>query len=71
MNQSEKTPIGLSNTLIGALADAFGKGPLTIRRWVIRKDIILTTDIARAIFIKYGIDWNNGDVKELEVCAEV
>jgi len=65
MTQEQTKPIELSQTVIGALADAFGKSFMTVQRWVLRKDIILTTDIAKAVFSKYGLDWNNGEIIDL------
>lgn len=65
MTHTETKPIELSQTVIGALADAFAKSFMTVQRWVIRKDIILTTDIAKQVFAQYNLDWNNGDVQEV------
>ena len=43
----------ISNELVGALADAFGKSPLTIRRWFKKKSDMLTTDKAKEILTKF------------------
>jgi hypothetical protein len=64
MKHTETKAKSLPHTVIGALADAFGKSFMTIQRWVIRKDIILTTDIAKGVFAEYGIDWNGGEYLE-------
>ena len=47
----------LSNEVIGALADAFDKDPLTIRRWIEKDSVMLTTDIAKKVFAEKNIDW--------------
>jgi hypothetical protein len=48
----------LSNEVIGALADAFKKDPLTIRRWIIKDSVLLTTDKAKRVFAEKNIEWS-------------
>lgn len=48
----------LSQEVIGALADAFGKSALTIRRWVNKKDERLTSEKAKQVFSRKNINWN-------------
>ena len=50
--------LSLSKEVMGALADALGVSFLTIQRWVNKKDIRLTTEKAREVFQKKGIDWS-------------
>lgn len=45
--QTVKQEEVFTNTQVGALADAFGKSPLTIRRWVAKKDDRLTSERAK------------------------
>lgn len=47
----------LSQEVIGALADAFGRSALTIERWIEKKDIRLTTDKAKEVFARKGVTW--------------
>lgn len=47
----------LPKEVIGALADAFGKSLLTIERWVEKESIMLTTDTAKEVFTRKGIEW--------------
>jgi hypothetical protein len=51
-------PNPLPFEVIGALADRFGKDPLTIKRWVKKKDIRLTTDMAKEVFAEKNIAWS-------------
>jgi len=51
-------PVTLPFEVIGALADKFKKDPLTIKRWVDRKDIRLTTDMAKEVFAEKNIAWS-------------
>lgn len=48
----------LSLEVIGALADAFGKSVLTIRRWVNNNDDRLTSEKAKEVFSRKNINWN-------------
>jgi hypothetical protein len=48
----------LSQEVIGALADAFGKSVLTIRRWVNKNDDRLTSEKAKEVFARKNINWN-------------
>lgn len=48
----------LSNEVIGALADAFGKSTLTIQRWVANDSILLTTETAKKVFAEKNIVWS-------------
>jgi hypothetical protein len=48
----------LSNEVIGALADAFGKSTLTIQRWVNADSILLTTETAKKVFAEKNIEWS-------------
>jgi hypothetical protein len=54
--QNQALPV--SNEVIGALADEFQKDPLTIKRWVLAKDIRLTTDKAKKVFAEKNIEWS-------------
>ena len=56
----------LSNEVIGALADAFKKSPLTIQRWVEDDNILLTTDIAKKVFAEKNIDWGTASDRREE-----
>ena len=44
--------------VIGALADTFGKDPLTIKRWIDAGDDRLTTDKAKKVFAEKNIEWS-------------
>lgn len=48
----------LTFEVIGALADKFGKDPLTIKRWVAKRDDRLTTDKAKEVFAEKNITWS-------------
>ncbi|WP_276483603.1 hypothetical protein [Paraflavitalea pollutisoli] len=50
--------IELSQEVLGALADAFGKSVLTISRWVRKKDDRLISDKAREVFARKNVNWN-------------
>lgn len=54
-NNSDKPKLPFE--VIGALADAFDKSPLTIQRWVENGDDRLTSDKAKKVFISKNIDW--------------
>lgn len=47
----------LSLEVIGALADAFGKDFLTIKRWIRRDDDRLTSEKAKKVFKEKNIVW--------------
>ena len=47
----------LSNKVIGALADAFGKSLFTIRRWIDKESDLLTSDKAKDVFKSEGVEW--------------
>lgn len=49
-----------SNEQLGALADAFNKSVLTIKRWVEKNDDRLISDKARNVLAKFK---NNSSVK--------
>jgi hypothetical protein len=53
--------VQLSWEVIGALADALGVDFQTIKRWVAKKDIRLTTDKAKEVFARKGIVWDGED----------
>lgn len=55
---TQSDPVALPFEVIGALADRFGKDPLTIKRWVEKKDIRLTTDMAKEVFAEKKIAWS-------------
>ena len=48
----------LSQEVLGALADAFGKSVLTISRWIRKKDDRLTSDKAKEVFAQKNVNWN-------------
>jgi hypothetical protein len=52
----------LSWEVIGALADALEVDFQTIKRWVAKKDIRLTTDKAKEVFARKGIIWDRGSI---------
>jgi hypothetical protein len=56
----------ISREVIGALADAFDKSTLTIQRWVASGNLLLTTDKAKAVFERYGLEFINGKVLEAD-----
>lgn len=59
--QTKKVPQvkpSLPFEVIGALADAFKKDPLTIKRWVDKDDDRLTTDKAKKVFAEKNIAWS-------------
>lgn len=47
----------LSNEVLGALADAFGKSIITIQRWVDNESDMLTSERAKEVFKTKGIKW--------------
>lgn len=47
----------LSNEVLGALADAFGKSVITIQRWVDNDSDLLTSEKAKEVFKNKGIEW--------------
>lgn len=49
-------PDELSFEVMGALADKFGNTPLTIQRWAEKRDIRLTSDIAREVLEEKNIE---------------
>ncbi|HYE53710.1 MAG TPA: hypothetical protein VD996_02670 [Chitinophagaceae bacterium] len=56
MKQKGKTPKRtLPKKVIGALADAFDRSPLTIQRWVEKGDVRLTSDPAKKVFAEENI----------------
>jgi hypothetical protein len=59
---STKSVQQISQELIGALADAFGRSTQTIERWIEKKDIKLTTDKAKEVFARKGVLWDGRDV---------
>jgi hypothetical protein len=59
---STKTAQQVSQEIIGALADAFGKSAQTIERWFQKKDIKLTTDIAKEVFARKGVEWDGQEL---------
>lgn len=71
MDSESKVFPTLPKRVIAALAEKFDKSSMTIYRWVKGRDVVLTTDLAKEVFAKYGLAWNNGDVEELEPPAEV
>jgi len=56
----------LTNEIVGALADAFKKDPLTIRRWIKKDSVMLTTDIAKKVFSEKNIDWGTASDRREE-----
>lgn len=48
----------VSQEIIGALADAFGRSVQTIERWIEKKDIRLTSDPAKEVFARKGVAWD-------------
>lgn len=62
MSKQAKKPtppaVTLPYEVIGALADKFGKDPLTIKRWVAKRDDRLTTDKAKEVFAEKNIAWS-------------
>jgi len=57
-NNSTKSVQQISQEIIGALADAFGVDFQTIKRWIKKKDIKLTSDPAREVFAQKGVTWD-------------
>lgn len=57
-SKKNNTKPQLSQEVIGALADAFGKSILTIRRWVNKNDDRLTSEKAKEVFTRKNINWN-------------
>ena len=43
--------------IIGALADAFHKSPLTIKRWIEKNDDRLTSEKAKKVFARKNFKW--------------
>lgn len=56
--KTTSTKVELSQEVIGALADAFGKSMLTIRRWVNKRDDRLTSEKAKQVFERKNVNWN-------------
>lgn len=52
-----KTKLEIPFRIIGALADAFKKSPLTIQRWVEADDSRLTSDKAKEVYKEEGFTW--------------
>jgi hypothetical protein len=48
----------LSLEVIGALADALKVDFLTIKRWIAKKDIRLTSEPAKEVFERKGLVWD-------------
>lgn len=51
-------PQGITNEVVGALADKLNKSPLTIQRMFESGDIRLTTDVAKQVFADKNIVWS-------------
>lgn len=52
----------ISREIIGAMADAFKKSTQTIERWFAKKDIKLTTDKAKEVFARKGVEWTGEEL---------
>lgn len=61
-NISTKSVQQVSQELIGALADALEVDFQTIRRWFQKKDIKLTTDKAKEVFARKGVEWTGEEL---------
>jgi hypothetical protein len=57
MDNTTENITTLSKEVIGALADAFGKSVLTIERWVESGNLLLTSDKAKEVFKRKGVEW--------------
>jgi hypothetical protein len=56
---STKQVAQISQEIVGALADAFGRSSQTIERWIEKKDIRLSTDErAKQVFARKGVSWD-------------
>lgn len=68
-NNTAKTVPVVPKTVIGALAEAFGRSFQTIQTWIKDGDDRLTSDRAKSIYAEYGFEWKSKEVLEDQQAA--
>lgn len=56
-NNSETIDKRVPTSIVGDLAEAFGKSVYTIYRWISKRDDRLTSDKAKKVFSEHNFVW--------------